>query len=361
MKWLLIAIIVFTQQTAKAPHYKRPTEVNHTESPRNAKGAQQNRHQAAQPMPAAPQPSLTSGGQRDAAATNNQQETKQTSDEDHSTQRKLTWFTGVLAAVGALQLVVMFLTWIVYRRQAREMRRQRHEMRQQRHVMHLQWGAMKGQLAHMGTQVSEMQKQTHHLEDSVAAAKVSADVAARVSIPTLAIENFESGDMGSADLEATLQFPKVRVAIKNHGQTPAFLRSWTIVFTCEELPDAPDYSIGKSCGIVLEKEVVEPGGSYTLPELDFRHRPEISLDDVRAIIDLKKVLWAYGSIAYYDLFGNPPWRFKFCQFALNVWAGGIEWVGGFAPHAYVGIEPFFLRTSDTGEDPKTKAEPENPN
>jgi hypothetical protein len=172
-----------------------------------------------------------------------------------------------------------------------------------------------------------------------------------VSLPTLALEKFESGDMGTADLEATLQFPKVKVVIKNHGQTPAFLRSWTIVFTCcEELPDIPNYSTGKNCGIVLEKDVVQPNQSYTL---EFRHRPEISLDDVRAIIDYKKVLWAYGSIAYYDLFGNPPWRFKFCQFALNVWAGGIEWVGG-SPEAYLGVEPFFLRASGTAEDNKTK-------
>jgi flagellar biogenesis protein FliO len=50
-----------------------------------------------------------------------------TSDEELGIQQKLTWFTGVLAGVGVLQLVVMFLTWLVYRRQAHEMRRQRHE------------------------------------------------------------------------------------------------------------------------------------------------------------------------------------------------------------------------------------------
>jgi len=51
---------------------------------------------------------------------------------DVNIQRNIEIFTGVLAGVGVLQLVVMFLTWLIYRRQAREMRRQRHEMVRQR-------------------------------------------------------------------------------------------------------------------------------------------------------------------------------------------------------------------------------------
>ncbi|SRR6266481_1300892 len=193
------------------------------------------------------------------------------------------------------------------------------------------------------------------------AAKLSAETASRIALPTLIIERFESGDMGIADVEATLQFPKVKVVIKNHGQTPAFLRSWSIVFACEDLPNIPDYSIGKSCGIVLEKEIIEPNGTFTLPGLEWRQKTEIAIEDIRAIIDRKKQLWAYGFVAYYDLFGNPPWKFKFCEFANNFWAGGVQWVGGFAPEGYTGIEPFFRGTPDTAEDRKTTDEPQKAN
>jgi hypothetical protein len=73
-------------------------------------------------------------------------------------QRNIEIFTGVLAGVGVFQLIVMFLTWLVYRRQAQEMRRQRHEMRRQRHVMFRQWKAMGVQAKQMESQLSEMQK-----------------------------------------------------------------------------------------------------------------------------------------------------------------------------------------------------------
>src|SRR5712692_1130147 len=81
---------------------------------------------AAQSPPVPTQSPVRSESQRSGTTTGTHTQTssKGTSDEDRSTQRKLTWFTGVLAGVGVLQLLVMFLTWLVYRRQAHEMRRQ---------------------------------------------------------------------------------------------------------------------------------------------------------------------------------------------------------------------------------------------
>jgi hypothetical protein len=204
-------------------------------------------------------------------------------------------------------------------------------------------------------QAATMEKQTKALEESVKvaetsadAAKKSADIAACVSIPTLVIEKFEHGDTGAANLEAMLQYPKVKVMIKNYGQTPALLRSWTIVFTCDELPPVPDYPDHKdnpASGIVLERDVVQPNGSYTLPELHYWHRKEFSLEDVRAIINREKGLYAYGFICYYDLFGSPLRRFKFCEYALNFTDGHIQWVGGFSPEAYRGTDDFPLKNS----------------
>jgi hypothetical protein len=186
MKWLLIAIIVLAQQPAKAPQHKKAAETNRTGSTRNSKATKNDQTQVAKPTPATSQTPVVPEGQRDATTTNDhtQQGNKQTSDEDRSTQKKLTWFTGVLAAVGGLQLVVMFLTWMVYRRQARELRRQRHEMGRQRHVMFRQWKAMREQADSMGAQLKAMEesskqvnKQIEILERSVAATEKSADAA----------------------------------------------------------------------------------------------------------------------------------------------------------------------------------------
>jgi hypothetical protein len=103
---------------------------------------------------------------------------------------------------------------------------------------------MLGQLRTMQEQITEMSVQSGILQESVSvardaataaqksaeAAKISADIAAWVSVPTLVMEKFENGETGAASLEAFLQYAKVRIAVKNCGQTPAFLKWWTIVF-----------------------------------------------------------------------------------------------------------------------------------
>jgi len=145
MQWLvIIAMLVLTQQPAKAPQGDGTAESNSTQSAAPRQKRQNNPTPSAQSVPVPTQTPIAMESQRSGATANNHAGTssQQTSDEDRATQRKLTWFTEVLAAVGVLQLVVMFLTWLVYRRQAREMRRQRYEMRRQRHVMFRQWKAM---------------------------------------------------------------------------------------------------------------------------------------------------------------------------------------------------------------------------
>lgn len=152
-----------------------------------------------------------------------------------------TWgFNLLLVAVGGLQVALLCWTLRVIRRQAKEMIRQRILMRKQ-------WGEMSQQTASLKEYVDETKKIAKSSVDS-------ANIAARVSIPTLVIEKFETGGTGAANLEAMLQYPKVKVVIKNYGQTPAFLRSWTIVFTCEELPPVPDYKDHPASGIVLERD-----------------------------------------------------------------------------------------------------------
>lgn len=324
------------------------TKADRAEITRSANAAKKNHTQYQEATPTASQTPVAPGSQQGTTTANDYtQQSKKTSDEDISTQREVTLFTGVLAGVGILQLVVMFLTWLVYRRQAREMRKQRHEMRQQRHVMHLQRRTMQGQLARMTAQISEMEKQTAHLEGSVIAAKtsaqaakLSADLATRVSFPTLVIEKFEPANAGAANLAAMLQYPNVKIVIKNYGQTPALLKFWTIVFTCDELPAEPQYWNQPGSGIVLERDVIEANQPYTIPPINSWRRAELSLEDVEAIINHKKRLWAYGFICYDDIFRSARWRLKFCEFALNVREGWIQWESGFSPPIYQGTEEF---------------------
>jgi hypothetical protein len=206
---------------------------------------------------------------------------------------------------------------------------------------------MEGQLKEMQDAGKQADRQSKVLERSVAAAeksaeaaKLSADIAARVSIPRLVIEKFEPADAGAANLAAMLQYPNVKIVIKNYGQTPALLKFWNIVFTCEELTAEPDYWNEHGSSIILERDVIEPNQPYTIPPIPSWKRAELSPEDVEAIINHKKKLWAYGFICYDDIFRSARWRMKFCELALNVREGWIQWESSFSPLVYQGTEEF---------------------
>lgn len=374
MKWLLIAVLVLAQQPAEAPKDKGATEATRAESATRTLGPETNQVRSAQPTPTPAQASVEVENQGNAAAANGHTETsnRQTYDEDRVTQRKLTWFTGALAALGFLQLVVMFLTWLVYRRQAGI-------MEQQRATMQSQWATMQGQLAQMEASGEQTNKLVAHsgnqaealaqaaeiaitqtratinlveaAQKSAEAAKISADLAARVSIPTLVVEKFEVGETGAANLEAFLQYPQISMTVKNCGQTPAFLKWWTVIFTADDLPDTPLYNKGPARGMVLEKVIVEPSRSYTLPALFFPYRTELPIKDVRAIIDRQATLSVYGFICYGDLFGSPLRRLKFCETALNLFDGPqptINWFD-FGEPGYTGIDQMPFKKPISGQ------------
>jgi hypothetical protein len=157
----------------------------------------------------------------------------------------------------------------------------------------------------------------------------------------LVIHEFGAGDVGAANVEAFFQCPKIKITVKNYGQTPAILKWFCICCTCEELPDVPVYE-GPGCGIVLEKIVVQPGAEYTLPNLMYLQRREFSPEDVKAIVNREKVFCAYGYICYGDILGNPLRQLKFCETVLNIFGNEAicDWHEGLAPPAYAGTEQF---------------------
>jgi len=309
MKWLVIAIIVLAQQPAKTPEHKGATETNRADSARQDKGAKDNQTQSAQPTPSAPQPSITPESQRNATTSNDHagQGDKQAFDEEFSTQRKLTWFTGVLAVVGVLQLVVMSLTWLVYRRQAREMRRQRHEMRQQRHVMFRQWKAMRGQ-------GSLMEKQTGVLERSVAASEKSADAAKDN------IELFTNRERAWLRIQvAPIELYKgeildVRYQVLHYGPTDAILTNSTTSAVVTDSTDIPsEWEAQYPFGFGPDPQIIKPAQQPINGSIPIETRDDFTREEESAALKQgKRFIHFSGFIEYRDVFGKARvTRFRF--------------------------------------------------
>jgi hypothetical protein len=153
-----------------------------------------------------------------------------TSGDDLEIQRRIEVFTGGLVVVGLLQTGVMFLTWLIYRRQAHEMRRQRHEMRRQRHVMFRQWKAMRAQLDQMesaGKQTNQLieqaGKQVEQLTSAAEAANNSAE-AAQHTVEMMRLD--QRAWVGASKIRITDFHPgktvKVMIRLRNFGNSLAF-------------------------------------------------------------------------------------------------------------------------------------------
>ena len=137
-------------------------------------------------------------------------------------------------------------------------------------------------------------------DESAKAAQRSAELAVGISIPTLVVHEFGTGNFGAASAEAFFQYPKIKITVKNYRQTPALLQWWTLCFTCQELPDIPIYE-GPASGIPLEKMAVQAGDTFTLPGFPSWHRQEFSLERSKGNYDERRhfhrlwlhLLWGY--------------------------------------------------------------------
>jgi hypothetical protein len=165
--------------------------------------------------------------------------------------------------------------------------------------------------------VAAIKAQTELLKNSVAAAERSADAAyisaqaaMGVAIPTLKIHEFDFGaDLNS---ETSLQCPRFSVVLKNHGDTPAFLRHWYVNFTT----DASDANYGE--GTIFDKCVVEPGGTYALSWNSIWPRPLISEEHAKAIVGREKCLIVYGYVCYDSVFDSIR-RFEFSELLYDIY------------------------------------------
>jgi hypothetical protein len=324
MKWLVIAIIVFSQQPTKLPSDKLASEPNSIESAQKTKDAQPSEIRVS--PPAAPQSPVDAEGHESTPANSHTQESNgQTGNEDSSTQGKLMWFTGVLAIVGVLQLIVMFLTWLVYSRQAREMRRQRHEIKRQRHVMFQQWNAMR-------EQGSLMEKQTVVLERSVAAAENSADAAKNN------IELFINRERAWLRIEvAPLELYKdeilgVRYQVLHYGPTDAILTNSTASAIVTDSTDiSSEWESQYPFGFGPDPQIIKPTQPPISGSIPIETRDDFSREEESAALrEGQRFIHFTGFFEYRDVFGKSRvtrFRFLWSRDRFQFRDGGLrgEW------------------------------------
>jgi hypothetical protein len=229
-------------------------------------------------------------------------ETCQQGRQNLAIQRKLEWFTGVLAAVGVLQVIALIWQTLFVRRTWAE--------------IHLQAGWMKTQTEHMSRQADLMDQQTGILANSVAvsqksadAAETSAKAAMGVAVPALMLSRFSFIIKEKIDYTFFLR-PSVIIEVKNFGQSPAFLKGYTIAFTWNELPEEPEYKFPYPCSV---EEVVDSGGTYTIDDATTTSDQDTPLNIAYELEAGKKHLTVYGYISYSDLFGSPVRYMKFSK------------------------------------------------
>ena len=133
-----------------------------------------------------------------------------------------------------------------------------------------------------------------------------------VAVPTLMLHKFEFVmDPDVLDDRAFLRHPKIKVVVKNFGQSPAFLKAWNFTFVWEkELPAKPVYDFPYPCDV---EEVIEPRDTYTLdPETTQATAPTPD-PIIDAVIAGKRSLTVYGFVSYGDIFGSPIRYMKFSK------------------------------------------------
>ena len=178
-------------------------------------------------------------------------------------------------------------------------------------------------------QAGHMSEQTEILRQSVAIAKTAADAAEMsakaamgVAVPTLMLDEFQLIAPGTHPLVRSLRSPWMQISVKNYGQSPAFLKSFAVQFTCEELPEHLSYPWLLHYDPIV---TLEPGHTHILEEKGVFPWSEFTDEDASAIASGKKTLTIYGCVWYDDVFGSPIRELKFCKWGVE-FATGVSWI-----------------------------------
>jgi hypothetical protein len=154
------------------------------------------------------------------------------------------------------------------------------------------------------TTLGDIKKQTGIGLEAANAAKLSADTAFTVQLPTLFLSRCDVQQIAFKDEIEWLLNPIVTTALHNYGQTPAFIVSWSIGIAYKNVP------VGLAAETPLNK-VIKPDTDGWLPTVT----PEnfvITSEVTEEIATGKGWYTVNGIVIYDDLFGNRK-TFEFCR------------------------------------------------
>ena len=138
------------------------------------------------------------------------------------------------------------------------------------------------------------------------AAETSAKAAMGVAVPTLAVYKFSFVVPEGWDREQFYRKPQVRLELKNYGQSPAFLKEFSVSFS---------WGTGRSDsgGYSFEPErVVDAGATFTFGplELEILNGPSTK-DEIWSLVAGSQILVFTGWVTYKDVFGSPRRKLEF--------------------------------------------------
>jgi hypothetical protein len=143
------------------------------------------------------------------------------------------------------------------------------------------------------------------------AAEISAKAAMGVAVPTLTLHKFSF--IVSKESAATFyQNPKVRLELKNYGQSPALLRKYSIGYSWDE--DSPR----EFTSYPFEDEVIDAGGTYEFGEQQFGVLDPPPQEVIEDLVKSKRHLVFSGWVTYGDVFGSPSKK-------LSLWRELVEY------------------------------------
>jgi hypothetical protein len=339
-----IALIIFTMQPAQAPQRDGTAKRHRTQTATQANNTHNKTQPPNQTAPVSAQTSVgpehqAIGGNDNALTCNNN---KNAPKPNGDSEWKMAIFTGILACVGVLQLVVMAFTLCVYQRQAREMRRQRHEMRHQRHFMWRQLKTMQGQLG----QMESAGKQTEHLInhasgqvqaalDNAVAAKSNADAVLNSERPWVVVQCIPSSSGNNYTFQASNYGRTPAEIVRSHGTYDEFDDELAVPLLSPK--DVQSYLVHKKLLLPLRDLITVQTGVTVRERVNYSHYIwDYSHDDVfrmkspdaqQAIKLEKKKILVYGVVVYNDILAKQEHYTRFCYWWNPAGSGSLI-VGG---------------------------------
>jgi hypothetical protein len=132
------------------------------------------------------------------------------------------------------------------------------------------------------------------------------------AVPHLMLYALDFGSMGVSNFEAKLQRPRIKMTLKNYGQTPAFLKSYAIQITCQGMSDNPTrLKVIHFAHVVA----IEFGKEFTQENIGPMN--PFSVEEVAAIVKGDKKMTVSGWYRYGDLFGTKVYEMPFSKFLMR--------------------------------------------